>query len=222
MHAFALTLRGHGDAGRPSSGYRVEDFAGDVAAFLDAQGLEAAVLVGHSLGSLVAQRCAIDRPERVRGLVLAAFPADGDDPASITALASAFAAAIERDGLEAAGARFVWGPRAGLDEGAARFVRQGFLEHPSHGLAHVLRGVIARQPRMAALAPLLAQIAVPALVVVGDGDRHSLPPSRALAAALPHARLVVVPGAGHVVNLHRPAEFNDAVRAWLAASGLDV
>jgi pimeloyl-ACP methyl ester carboxylesterase len=70
LHAFALTQRGHGDASRPAAGYRLEDFAGDVESFMDAVGLESAMLVGHSMGGAIAQRFAIDRPERVRGLVL--------------------------------------------------------------------------------------------------------------------------------------------------------
>jgi non-heme chloroperoxidase len=69
IRAFALTLRGHGDAGRPAAGYRPRDFAVDVAAFLDSQGLEAAVIAGHSMGSTVALRFALDYPERTRGLV---------------------------------------------------------------------------------------------------------------------------------------------------------
>src|ERR671914_762671 len=81
IHAFALTQRGHGDADRPTTGYRQRDFAADVAAFLDALGLASAVIVGSSLGSTVAQRFALDHPGRVRGLVLAAaFSTYGDNP----------------------------------------------------------------------------------------------------------------------------------------------
>ena len=69
IHAFALTLRGHGDASRPAAGYRPRDFAADVAAFLDSQGLEAAVIAGHSMGSTVALQFALDYPERTSGLV---------------------------------------------------------------------------------------------------------------------------------------------------------
>ena len=98
---------------------------------------------------------------------------------------------------------------------AARLVRQGFLEHPPHGLAHALRGVIAVQPSVAELALELATLARPALVIVGAGDRLSLAPSRELAAALPRARLVVVEGAGHVVNLAQPAAFNAALVEFL-------
>src|SRR3712207_4230490 len=49
IHAYALTQRGHGDAERPASGYRPQDLAADVAAFMDALGLESAVIVGHSM-----------------------------------------------------------------------------------------------------------------------------------------------------------------------------
>ncbi len=70
IRAFALTQRGHGDADHPGSGFRYEDFAGDLAAFLDAFGIEQAVIVGHSMGSAIAQRFALDYPERVLGLAL--------------------------------------------------------------------------------------------------------------------------------------------------------
>ena len=69
IRAFALTQRGHGDAGRPAAGYHPRDFAADVAAFLDSQGLESAVIAGHSMGSTVALRFALDYPERTRGLI---------------------------------------------------------------------------------------------------------------------------------------------------------
>ena len=70
MRVFAPTLRGHGDAGRPASGYRPVDFAADVVEFMDAIEVDAAVIVGHSMGSRVAQQIAIDHPGRVLGLVL--------------------------------------------------------------------------------------------------------------------------------------------------------
>ncbi len=50
INATALTQRGHGDADRPATGYRTRDYAADVAAFLDAVGLGAAVIVGDSMG----------------------------------------------------------------------------------------------------------------------------------------------------------------------------
>src|SRR3712207_1718349 len=70
IHAIAPSQRGHGDADRPATGYQPRQLAADMAALMDALGLGAAVVVGHSMGGTVAQRLAIDHPRRVLGLVL--------------------------------------------------------------------------------------------------------------------------------------------------------
>jgi pimeloyl-ACP methyl ester carboxylesterase len=66
-----LTQRGHGDSGRPDTGYRTRNFAADVGAFVAALGIDGCVVVGHSMGATNAARFAIDAPERVRDLMLA-------------------------------------------------------------------------------------------------------------------------------------------------------
>jgi non-heme chloroperoxidase len=70
IRAFAVSLRGHGQSGYPHEGYGSDDFAADIAAFLDALNLDAVFVVGHSLGSSIAQRYAINYSDRTRGLVL--------------------------------------------------------------------------------------------------------------------------------------------------------
>lgn len=67
---FALDQRGHGRSEQPEGGYGMPDLARDVIAFLDAKGIGRAALVGHSMGSFVAQQVARLAPERVSGLVL--------------------------------------------------------------------------------------------------------------------------------------------------------
>lgn len=74
IRAIAVSQRGHGESDKPLTGYRVEDFAADVVPLIDALGIERAVLAGHSGSCLVVRRVAIDRPERVAGLVLEASP----------------------------------------------------------------------------------------------------------------------------------------------------
>lgn len=206
--------RGHARSEAPDdpSAYTPETFADDLGRVLDPG---SAVIGGLSMGAATALRFALASPERVRALVLAAFPAGASAARGIAAQATAFADAIERNGLDAAGERFAWGPASGLDAGAARLVRQGFLEHPPHGLVHTLRGVLARQPTVEELAPRLGGLHIPTLLIVGDHDRASLEPTRALAAALPSATLIVVPDAGHVVNLEQPAAFNAALMSFL-------
>lgn len=67
---FALDLRGHGRSGHAGGAYRITDYAGDVIAFLRAQAGEPAVLVGHSLGAIIAIAVAAEAPDLVRAVVL--------------------------------------------------------------------------------------------------------------------------------------------------------
>lgn len=219
--------RGHARSGAPADPalYTAERMVADMAAVMDELALAQAVVGGLSMGAGIALRFALAHPERVRGLVLAAFPpgaADARDARSDPALsqgawAHAFAAAIEQDGLEAAGAVYAWGPRSGFDPAAAALVRQGFLEHPPHAVAAILRGVLAQQPGAVQLARSLRRVTIPTLVVVGADDPLSRSPSEILVRALPRARLVVVPDAGHVVNLARPEAFDAALGEFLDA-----
>ena len=75
-HAYALTQRGHGDSNKPAVGYSMKNFASDVIAFMDHFKIRSAHVVGHSMGSVIAQRVAIDFPERVEKLVLIGSAAD--------------------------------------------------------------------------------------------------------------------------------------------------
>jgi pimeloyl-ACP methyl ester carboxylesterase len=205
--------RGHSRSDAPDdpAAYTPETFVDDLRRVVAD---EPSIVGGLSMGSVTALRYALEHP--VRALVIAAFPAR--TPNSYTTIANRFADAIEADGIEAAGERFVWGPESGLDAEAARLVRQGFLEHTPHGLAHTLRGVIAVQPAVSDLVGPLAGLTAPTLVVVGEHDRGSLQPSRELAEVIPNARLAIVPDAGHVVNLAQPARFNAILSDFLRDS----
>jgi 2-succinyl-6-hydroxy-2,4-cyclohexadiene-1-carboxylate synthase len=210
--------RGHARSGAPADpeAYRPECFVADVGRVLDRAGARCAVVGGLSMGAGVALRFALAHRERVRGLVLASFPPGARAERGFASLAARFAEAIEREGLEAAGERFAWGPDAGLDPEAARWVRAGFLEHPPHGLAGVLRGLLAQQPAVAEFAPALAGFELPALVLAGSRDRTSLQAIRELAGLLPGAVLEVIEGAGHVVNLAAPEAFTAALLRFLS------
>jgi rifampin ADP-ribosylating transferase len=69
-----MDQRGHGDADKPSDGYTLADFAADLGASQDAQGLGSCVLVGSSSGGYVAQRVAVDEPSPTLGVVLVGAP----------------------------------------------------------------------------------------------------------------------------------------------------
>jgi pimeloyl-ACP methyl ester carboxylesterase len=208
--------RGHARSAAPDDAhaYTPAAFTADVGRVLDVAGAPDAVIGGLSMGAGIALRFALAHPERTRALVLASFPPGPDGP-GLTRIAPEVADAIERDGLDVAGKRYLWGPTSGLDARAAALVRRGVLEHAPHALAQTLRGLIAAQPPVADLAGAAATLTMPALVVAGARDRTALDSSRAIAAALPRARLVEIPGGGHVVNLTSPVAFNTALREFL-------
>ncbi len=217
FRAIAFDARGHARSQAPpeEAEYRPARLVADLQRVLDGEaGAAPAVVGGLSMGAAIALRFALAQPERVRALVLAAYPGTRAD-GGFAAVADEFAAAIDAEGLEAAGERFVWGPRSGLDPQAAKLVRIGFLEHPAFAVAALLRQLVAGLEPVEELAAELRGLDRPALVIVGENDRASRAPSRALSELLPDSQLVVVPGAGHVVNLARPDAFNDALLAFL-------
>jgi 3-oxoadipate enol-lactonase len=207
-------LRGHARSGAPTdpAEYTPERFVDDVGRVLREARVDRPVLAGISLGASIALRYALAHGDSLRGLVLASFPAAASDGAATWA--TRFADTIEREGLEAAGAEFVWGGGR-FDDAARRFIRQGFLEHAPHALIATLRNVLAKQPSIASLADDLARAEIPTLVVVGEKDAPSIAPSTELARLMPSAELVTIPGAGHVVNLEKPESFDGALDDFL-------
>jgi len=215
--------RGHARSEAPTepAACSLEALAGDVGRVLDGEGAPRAVVGGLSLGAVTALAFAIAHPERVRGLVLAAYPAARRGGPASGALRDpiAFADAIEHRGLEAAGEEHVWGPGSGLDRQGAALVRQGFLEHDPRALALLLRRVLAELPEPADLAGRWAALGIPALWIAGSGDPGAVAAGRIFAATGGPLRVSVVEGAGHVVNLAAPEPFNAALRDFLASLG---
>jgi 2-succinyl-6-hydroxy-2,4-cyclohexadiene-1-carboxylate synthase len=211
--------RGHArsDAPEAADAYTLDTLRDDLARVVDAHGDAPCAVGGLSMGAGVALGFALAAPERVRRLVLMAPPPLPDEHgARGRGWAADFARAIDAQGLDAAGERFAWGERSGLDPAARRLVRQGFLEHPPHALAHTLRGVLDAWPSFEAIAPDLGALRVPTLLVVGDRDRPSRAIARRLAEALPEATLEVVADAGHVVNLAARERVNALLADFLS------
>jgi pimeloyl-ACP methyl ester carboxylesterase len=126
-----------------------------------------------------------------------------------------FADALETEGAERAGERFVWGERSRLDAQGAASVRRGFLEHDPRALALILRHALARLPELEDQVLRLDGLAIPTLIVAGEADAPSVAAARQL-ARIRSSELVVLPGAGHVVNLAAPDDFLVITKRLLA------
>lgn len=208
-------LRGHSRSPAPDSpeGYLPAALLSDLDDLVTDEDTPV-ILGGLSLGAKLALDYALDHPERVRALLLASYPTSGEDPKR-RAWALGFADAIEARGLDAAGAEFVWGERSRFDPKGAALIRQGLLEHSPFALAQIQRQVLATSLSPRSMATRLRLLRIPTCLVAGSDDPESLGPCQELAQLLPNAELHVLEGAGHVVNLTKPTEFNHILHTFL-------
>jgi pimeloyl-ACP methyl ester carboxylesterase len=203
-HVFALDQRGHGDSDRPTRGYALDDFAADVVAFMDARGIRRAVVVGHSLGSVVAQHVVRAAPERVTRLVLVGSTTQLRNPAvleleqAVRALSDPVPSAFARDFQASTVHRPI------PDAFMARVVSES-LKLPARTWQQVMTGMLTAQPL--AHAPARAP-RVPTLVVWGDRDAiFPRSEQQALIRLLPPATLTVYAGTGHAPHWEEPERF---------------
>ena len=189
--------------------------AAAVAALVTHLGTGPAIVVGHSMGGMVAQELIASAPQAVRALVLAATsPAFGKPGGDWQRdfLASRFAPLDAGLGMAGLAAPLVAGmvapgcPAAAL--AAAQALMAGVPE-PTYRAA--VSALVAFDRRAA-----LPAIAVPTLVITGEHDRSAAPEvARKLAERIPGARLAILAGAGHLLNIEQPQAFNAALLAFL-------
>ena len=224
----AIDLLGHGRSDSPSDPrrYRIDRAAGDTLAVLDQLGLTRAAVLGYSMGGRLALFLAAHAPDRINALILESAAPGILDPAERRARAvrdRALADSIERDGITAFVDRwerlplFATQSRLAAAERAA--LRTQRLAQCPRGLANSLRGM--GQGEQPPLFEDLPALSMPVLVVVGAMDTAYCRLGGEITRAIPRARLVIVPGAGHTVHLERAEEFRQAVLGFLApgASG---
>ncbi len=181
--------------------------AQDVRAVLDAAGVERAHVVGHSMGGKIAQWLAADEPGRVASLALLATSAGAGD--GVPRDAAAHRLLLRGDPAERRRLFFA-------DDWAAAHpdaVRAFFALDADRATLRLLYRASTTHDALAAL----PRIAAPTLVVHGTADRlAALASAERIAAEVPGARLLAVPGAGHGLHLDSPVA-RDAVRAFLQA-----
>lgn len=200
----AIDLPGHGDSpGAPSD--TIEAYREAVVGFLDALHQERATWVGHSMGSAIALSAALERSERVAGLILIGSGARLRVHPRILGLAE------ETDRLSEAMDMFAAGcfgsassPRT-IEQWRTRLA-------DGRGLPDDLRACNAFD-----VMDRLGEVSCPTLVVCGEEDRMTPPKyGRYLAEGIANAELRLLPTAGHMVMLEKPEAVAGEVRAFLA------
>jgi len=216
IRAFAVTQRGHGDASRPEAGYRPEDFASDLEAFMEALHLEAAVLVGHSSSCFTARRFAIDRPDRTLGLVFIGSPVAMRGNPAVQELWDSTMSKLT-DPIDPAFVRGFAGSTLARHVPEAFFetVVQESLKVPARVFKEVLRALLEDGS-----AAELDAIEAPTLLLWGERDAISTRSDQEeLAASIAGSRLMVYAGAGHSPHWEEPARFASDVAAFIEGLG---
>ena len=212
----APDLRGMGQSDAPDLGYSIETYARDLAALLDTLGVEETVLCGLSMGGYVAFEFLRRWRRRVRGLVLMDSSAEADSAEARRRRDDSAAEAREKGAAAIADGLLpkMLAPStlAGSPEIVER-VRTMMAATPVAGLVGAL-GAMRDRPDSTDLLPTLAGL--PTLVVVGEDDQLTPPPlARAIAEAIPGARLEAIPGAGHLPPVERPTATTQALLEFL-------
>jgi pimeloyl-ACP methyl ester carboxylesterase len=214
--------RGAGDTDKPAGPYTVGLMAADTAGLLDALGIRAVSVMGHSLGGFIAQELVVERPDLVSKLILASTTHGGNQVVPITKEALEVLTNREGDPLDLI--------RRGVQIACA----PGFLERQADLLQELTRYRLTNpvppaqyQAQVAAGAGMgalseeqvterMAAIQTPTLILFGEFDRV-VPPGNAdlMAAKIAAARVKIIPGTGHMFPIEDPGATAAAIKEFL-------
>jgi pimeloyl-ACP methyl ester carboxylesterase len=226
----AMDVRGHGRSQAGADGFGRKAAARDLATVLDHFDLDDAVIVGHSMGGMILMEFAGEFPDqlakRVAGLVFMDTAAYQLLPSPALPVARALGRHVKQ---RFESGRPVPQPPFGDDDFSWAFARLAFGQQPSAKAIGQVRRFLEEMPQSTAVPSyidlldhdarrVLAATHTPSLVLVGSRDL--LTPvfaARRVAGILPHARLEVVPGAGHQLMQERPDEVAALLDEFVAA-----
>ena len=217
---FAVDLRGFGET-TATPPYSVDQYADDLAGFMDVLHIERAVIAGLSMGGYVAFAMWRRHAHRVRGLVLANTKAGADTnearekrKANMTVAREQGSGAIADAMITGMLGKTTRSKRPDIVNTVHRMMSAASVD----GVVGALQAMMDRPDSTGTL----ATIDVPTVVVTGDEDAIiPIEEARVLHAGIRGSSLEVIAGAGHLSNLERPAAFNHILSEFLARLSLE-
>jgi pimeloyl-ACP methyl ester carboxylesterase len=215
----AYNARGYPPSDVPKDGerYSQERARDDIRAVLDALKIDKAHIVGLSMGGFATLHFGFSYPERARSLVVAGcgYGATPDKRGQFAEEAEAAAKNFEKLGMAKAAEGYALGPTRvqfqNKDPRGWREFADQLAENSTEGAARTMRGVQKRRPSLFDLVDKMKAINVPTLIMTGDEDWPCLEPGFLMKRTIPTAALIVMPNAGHTINLEEPAAFNQHI-----------
>jgi pimeloyl-ACP methyl ester carboxylesterase len=225
-HAVAPDLRGHGASSKPAeeSAYSFESMADDMVRLADKLGWANFVLLGHSMGGMIAQFVARTASSRLNGLILMDTthgPVDHVAPDLVGAAASI----VRSQGMDAF-ADFMADQQGPLHTPAHQRLldeKPGYAEFGERKLRATSPALYAAMALVFLTTPdrleELRQLpgSLPVFVIVGEQDQAFIDPSQRMAEVVSHGKLAIIPGAGHAPQFENPDAWWEALSGYLAA-----
>ena len=206
--------RGHGLSDAPAGDYALDDHLSDLGGLMDHAGLDRAVVVGVSIGGLIAQGFALAAPERVAGLVLCCTaPRMGDAAMWTTRIETALTKGLEPMADPVMERWFSPGFRSERKTDLAGW-RNLFLRTDPVGYARTCATL-----RDTDLSGAIVGIAAPTLIAAGDADLAAPVELVRNCTVIPGSRLEVLPGVGHIPSIEQPALLAGLVSDFLEEVG---
>jgi len=212
-------LRGFGGSTELDSlsALSMQDYADDVVDLLEELGIKRAVIGGCSMGGYATLALYASRPELFEGMIIANSRAGAGSPEA-RANRRNMLALVDREGPSGVAKdmlpRLLGKTTMEADSSIEAFVRRLIKQQSPVAIRSAIHRMMHRPDSM----PLLAKVSVPTLVITGAEDEMiPVDESRRMADAVTGAKLVIIPGAGHLSNLEQPEAFNSAVNAFLTA-----
>jgi pimeloyl-ACP methyl ester carboxylesterase len=208
--------RGYPPSDVPQDGkrYSQDRARDDIRAVLDALRIDRAHIVGLSMGGFATLHFGFTYPDRARSLVVAGcgYGAAPGERQKFTAEAERSAEQFETLGMAKASETYALGPTRvqfqNKDPRGWKEFADQLAQHSAQGSALTMRGVQKRRPSLYDLADKMRTIAAPTLIMTGDEDWSCLEPAILMKRTIPTSALVVMPNAGHLINLEEPDAFN--------------
>jgi len=186
----------------------------DIRSVLDALEVDKAHIVGISMGGFAALHFGFKYPSRARSLVIAGcgYGAAPDKRAQFAEEAEAAAIQFEKLTMAKAAEGYALGPTRvqfqNKDPRGWREFADQLAQHSTEGAARTMRGVQKRRPSLFDLVEEMKTLTLPTLIMTGDEDWPCLEPALLMKRMIQSAALVVMPNAGHTINLEVPCAFN--------------
>ncbi|MBB3259706.1 pyruvate dehydrogenase E2 component (dihydrolipoamide acetyltransferase) [Paraburkholderia bannensis] len=212
---WALDLPGHGESGKAVESGAIDELAQSVLAFLDAQEIGRAHLVGHSLGGAVAMAVAEGAPARVASLALIASAGLGDEIDG--AYIEGFVTAANRNALKPHVTKLFADPSLVTRQLVEDLVKYKRLEGVQDALRKIAAQAFEGGTQRRVFRDRLSTLAPRVLVIWGEADQ--IITSKHAQGLAPTVSVEVIAGKGHMVQMEAAAEVNRLLKAFFESGG---